>query len=175
LASSSQAAIKVYSGSVDGDGNYVLGKGTIKTEGTESAFWPFEYKALDLCAMPIKMKIGYYVAVHECHKRKIELVQVDCGDIGKGSGDWPCYTDCDNVTVKSNFNIKLGLSLRNKSNIIDKWSAYFKGDFNGNADAGTTNFQVCVDAWKTKLQNSAGKAGSWETVGTLVLTVKPRV
>jgi hypothetical protein len=173
LATSSQAAIEVYTnaGGLNGD----LGKGAIKTEGTESAMWPFEYKALDLCSIPIEMKIGYYVSVHECHKRKIKLVQVDCGDIGKGSGDWPCYSDCESVTVKANFDVKLGLKLANLSNIIKDKRAYFKGDFNGNADAGSTTFEVCVDAWKTRLENSAGSAGSWESVGNLIITVKPRV
>jgi hypothetical protein len=173
LATSAQAAIQAYSGSRDGDGNYVLGKGTVKVEGTESAYWPFQYTTLDLCSMPITMKIGYYVAVHECHKRKIELVQVDCADLEKGSG-WPCYQDCENVTIKSNFEVKLGLSLRNKSPIIDKWAAYIKGDVSV-IGPGSDTITVCVEAWKAKLAHSDATAGSKVKVGDLVITVKPNV
>ena len=179
LATSAQAAISVYSSTRIKDPNgvpigYQLGKGNIKVEGTSSAFWPFEYQALDLCSMPVKMKIGYFVSVKECHKRKIELVQVDCEDMGRGSGDWPCYTDCDNVQITTNFPIKVGVEFRDRSNIIDKYSAYIKGDTSV-LQPGTTTISVCIDAWKAKLQNSGGQAGTWATVGRLVVTVKPSV
>jgi hypothetical protein len=171
LASGSQAALQVYTNDGGLDGGF--GKGAIKTEGTDSVMWPWQYKSLDLCSIPITMKIGYYVAVHECHKRKIELVQVDCADLEKGSG-WPCYQDCESVTIKSNFEVKLGLSLRNKSGIIDKWAAYIKGDVSV-IGPGSDTITVCVEAWKAKLAHSDATAGSKVKVGDLVITVKPNV
>ena len=34
--------------------------------------WPFvEYKALPLCVIPVKMKIGLFVQIEKCHEKKI--------------------------------------------------------------------------------------------------------
>ena len=139
-------------------------------------YWPFEYKALDLCAIPVFMDVGVMVQVNECHKRKIVLKQVECGDIGKSSSaDWPCYTDCETVKVRSNINVVLGLNKdKNDSGVLDQWSAYFK-DGNNTVDglAGWTNIVVCVDAWRTNLYEAA--PGTEVRVGTVTVTVKPAV
>jgi hypothetical protein len=147
-----------------------------------SVYWPFEYKSLDLCVMPIKMKVGIIVQVNKCHQRKIELKQVDCAEISKGSGDFPCYRDCEDVEIRTNFPIKLGLSLREKSSIIKDWSAYFDGGNTLEPGTGWQKVTVCVKAWKTRLWNyndddavSKIAAGSWVEVGKLAITVKPNV
>jgi len=145
----------------------------IKVNDSYDAIWPFEYVALDLCVIPITMEIGYYVEVKDCHKRKIKLVQVDCGDMTKGS-DWPCYQDCEDVTIRSNFEVKLGLSLRNKSAVIDKWAAYIKGDVSV-VGPGENTITVCVEAWQAKLWQANVDAGTTVKVGDLVITVKPNV
>jgi hypothetical protein len=176
LATSAQAlGPEPWTATTDDEGNPVYGKGGIKVDDAYAAIWPFEYKALDLCAIPVYMKVGILVQVHECHKRKIQLIQVPCGDIGKGSGDWPCYRDCDVVKVRANFDVKLGLKLeKNDSGVIDKWSAFFKdGVDTVDALTGWNDITVCVDAWKTQLTNSA--PGNEVRVGTVILTVKPNV
>jgi hypothetical protein len=140
--------------------------------------WPVEYKALDLCVIPVYISIGYFVEVKECHKRKIKLIQVECGDMKKGS-DWPCYADCEDVQVRSNFEAKLGLSLRDKGSMIDKWDAYFKIDDAASSSAtvaaatGWQKVTVCVEAWKAKLLNST--PGTEVKAGNVVITVKPNV
>jgi len=135
--------------------------------------WPFEYKALDLCVIPVYMHVGYFVQVFECHKRKIKLVQVECGDIGKGSGDWPCYKDCEDVKVRSNFEIKLGLRKEKVGSIIDQWSAYFDGDSVVSPSESWQTVTVCVNAWKARLLKTT--PGTEIEVGTVYLTVKPNV
>ena len=62
----------------------------IKVDGSEKVRWPFEYKELKICCMPVKMAIGMWVEVEKCDDKKIILEQVDCGDIGKVGGEFPC-------------------------------------------------------------------------------------
>ena len=134
--------------------------------------WPFEYKALDLCVIPVYMNVGYYVQVEKCNERKIKLVQVECGDMEKGS-DWPCYQDCEDVKVRANFEAKLGLDLRNLTSVIDGKAAYFKGTNIVDASGDWNTITVCVEAWKTKLWENS--PGTQVKVGDLVITVKPNV
>ena len=135
--------------------------------------WPFEYKALDLCVIPVYMNVGYFVQVEKCHERKIKLVQVECGDIGKGGGDWPCYKDCDKVKVRANFEVKLGLKKEKISDVIKEWSAYFNGGDTVDASGNWNEIEVCVDAWKAQLMKHA--PGETVKVGNVILTVKPNV
>ena len=137
--------------------------------------WPFEYKALRLCTIPVYMNVGYYVQVEKCHERKIKLVQVDCEDqrVGKGAGDWPCYYDCENVKIRSNFEAKLGVDKEKIGSVIKDWSAWVTPDVVG-PSAGWQTVSVCVKAWKTELWK-AGNVGKEVRVGTVYLTVKPNV
>ncbi|MHC4168500.1 MAG: hypothetical protein ACYSWQ_16230 [Planctomycetota bacterium] len=142
-------------------------------------FWPFvEYKALDLCVIPVKMEIGVFVQIEKCHDRKIILKQVECGDIGKNAqGDWPCYKGCETIKVRSNFDVKLGLKLNKVGPVIDKWSAEFTGGDTVDGGTGWNSLEICVKAWKAKLyeQEVLGKAGEKFDVGTVTVTVKPNV
>jgi hypothetical protein len=165
-------------------GNEASGKLKIEPE-KMNIFWPFvEYKKLDICIIPIRLEIGIFVEVKDCNKRKIELVQVDCGDIGKGGGDFPCYSDCEDVEIRTNFPITIGTRLIKESNVIDKWTSYYKegDDKKGsvNIDPTGSSWQkvtVCVDAWKARLyeEEHDGTAGKKVNVGKLAITVKPNV
>ncbi len=135
--------------------------------------WPFEYKALDLCVIPVYMHVGYYVQVEKCNERKIKLVQVDCGDIGKGGGDWPCYFDCENVNIRANFEVKLGLKFSTIGSVIDKSDKYFDGGDTVDASGNWNTIKVCVKAWKARLYKNA--PGTEIKVGELTITVKPNV
>jgi hypothetical protein len=134
--------------------------------------WPFEYKALSLCVIPVYMNVGYYVQVEKCNERKIKLEQVECSDMEKGS-DWPCYQDCEDVNIRANFEVKLGTSLQNKTGVIDKMEAYYKGGDIVDASGDWNTITVCVEAWKTKLWEQT--PGSQVKVADLVITVKPNV
>ena len=137
--------------------------------------WPVEYKALDLCVIPVYMHVGYFVDVAECIIA-IKLVQVGCGDIEKGVGDWPCYLDCKTVLIRANFKVKLGLRLeknRAGEDIIGEWDAYFGRSDVIAGDGSWHTKRVCVKAWKARLQNHP--AGEQVRVGKVTLTVKPNV
>jgi hypothetical protein len=147
---------------------------TIKVDnGSYDIGWPFEYKALTICTIPVYMNVGYYVEIDDCDGRKIELQQVDCGDIGKGSGDWPCYLDCETVKFRSNFEVKLGTDLVKIGSVIDSWKAYYDDSDVVGPSTGFVSRKVCVKAWKAKLLNS--DPGKKIKVGELKITVKPNV
>jgi len=137
--------------------------------------WPFEYKALTICEIPVFMNVGYYVQVENCHERKIKLIQVDCTDpvVGKGSGDWPCYYDCENVKIRSNFEVKLGTDKVKIGPVIKDWASSVSPSVVG-PSSGWVTVSVCVKAWNTELWK-AGAVGSEIRVGTIKLTVKPNV
>ena len=137
--------------------------------------WPFEHKALDLCVIPVYMHVGYFVDVAEC-LIGIKLVQVHCGDIDKGTDDWPCYLDCKDVLIRANFEVKLGLRLdKNKvgDDIIGGWDTYFGRKDAIAGDGRWHTIRVCVKAWKVRLQNRS--PGARVRVGKVTVTVKPNV
>jgi len=144
----------------------------IKVNNTDMTIgWPFEYKALTICEIPVYMNVGYYVQVEKCNERKIKLQQVDCADIGKS--DWPCYYDCENVNIRANFEVKLGVDKEKIGSVIDSWEASVTPDVVG-PSSGWSTVSVCVKAWDTELWN-AGEVGKEIRVGTIKLTVKPNV
>jgi len=173
LASTAPAAIEVYYwGAIDKDTG-------VKVDGNEKVFWPYEYKALDICSMPVKMEIGMYVEVQDCTDRKIILKQVDCGDIGKGSGDFPCYNDCEKFSLRANFDVKLGTRLvkaaadEGEDTVMDQWEGYYNGSDVVPGDGKNHEVEVCVRAWKARLWY--GTYGDETVVGTLYVTAKPDV
>jgi len=135
--------------------------------------WPFEFKALDLCSIPVYMNVGFFVQVENCVNKKIELKQVACADIGRNDKDWPCYLDCEDIRVRSNFEVRLGTKLKKEGSVIDKWEAYYDGTDIINPLGDFETVTVCVRAWNAQLFLQA--PGSQVRVGTLVITVKPNV
>ena len=151
------------------------GDPSIKKDGD----WPWTYKAIDLCTMPVYMEVGHFVQLKECNKRKIELVQVDCDSIGKG-GKFPCYSDCEKIEVRANFPAIFGASLKKTSdadsngNILKDTSVYWKDDkyqIDGSI-ADWETLEVCVDAWNAEVWR-AMTADKKIKVGELTINVKP--
>lgn len=136
--------------------------------------WPFTYKAIDLCKMPVYMDIGHFVQMKECNKRELVMKQVDCESIGKGSGDFPCYDGCEEFEVRANFPAVFGGNLSNKSAVFDKVEVYWKdGDNQINGSTGDwEKLTVCVKAWKTQIWKAA-EAKKKQKVADLTITVKP--
>jgi hypothetical protein len=145
----------------------------VKVDGSEKVRWPYEYKALTVCTIPIKMHVGMYVQVKDCKKKKIVLKQVDCGDIGKGGGDFPCYLGCVKFEARANFNVKLGAKLHKDGDTIKDWSSYYNGDDTIPGDGDYHEVELCVKAWKTQIWKAA--PGDEVTVGSVDVTVKPDV
>jgi hypothetical protein len=135
--------------------------------------WPWTYKALDLCKFPVYMDVGHFVQLKECHKREIVLKQVDCESIGKGGGDFPCYTDCEDIEVRANFPAIFGASLSKIGGILTDTSVYWKDDINqisGSADY--EKLTVCMDAWKAEIWKAASPSDKLK-VGEITINVKP--
>lgn len=166
LASVAQAALEEYYFGKDGHK-------MVKVDGSKTVRWPVEYKALKVCAMPVKMSLGMWVEVEKCDDKKIILEQVDCGDIGKGSGDFPCYLDCEKFRVRANFPVQLGTDLSKEGDVINEWEAYYNGDSTVPGDGNFKEVEVCVKAWKARLYK--GAPGDETKVGTLYITAKPQV
>ena len=167
LATSAHAALNP-----SGDKLFVGDHHAVKVDGSEKVRWPYEYKALDVCIIPIKMHVGMYVQVKDCKKKKLVLQQVDCGDIGKGGGDYPCYLGCVTFDVRANFEAKMGANLVKKSGgPIKDWDKYYDGDSVVPGDGDYHSVKVCVKAWKTELYKAT--PGDEVDVGQLHITVKP--
>jgi len=144
----------------------------VKVDGSETIRWPISgYKALTICSIPITMDVGMYVQVVDCGKKKINLTQVDCGDIGKGAGDYPCYLGCVDFDVRANFEVKLGYKLVKDGDIIKNWDAYYDGGDVVPGDGNNHSVKLCVKAWQAQLYKH--EAGDKVPVGSVDITVKP--
>jgi hypothetical protein len=145
----------------------------VKVDGSENVRWPYEYKALTVCTIPIKMHVGMYVQVLDCKKKKIVLQQVDCGDIGQGSDKYPCYLGCVSFSVRANFEVKMGQSLEKVGDVIKDWDCYYDGGDVVPGDGDYHEVKVCVKAWNTAIYEAA--PGDEVDVGKIHITVKPNV
>ena len=143
----------------------------VKVDGSEKVRWPFEYKALPVCIIPIKMHVGMYAQVKDCKKKKLILQQVDCGDIGKGAGDYPCYLGCVSFDIRANFEVKMGANLVKVGPTIKDWNWYYDGDDVVPGDGDYHSVKCCVRAWKTIIYKAT--PGDEVDVGILHVTVKP--
>lgn len=136
--------------------------------------WPWTYKALDLCKMPIYLDVGHYVKLKECHKREIKLKQVDCESIGKGSGDFPCYDGCEEFQVKANFPAIFGGEIDKIGPVIKEKAVYFKDDIKqiSGSTGDWEKLEICIKLWKTEIWKAAEPDDKLH-VGDLRITVKP--
>jgi len=169
LASVAQAALEEYY--FGRDANKM-----VKVDGNQKVRWPFEYKELVVCTMPVKMSLGMWVEVEKCDDKKIILEQVDCGDIGKGSGDFPCYLDCEKFKVRANFEVNLGANLvKNDAGnaVIGDWGTYYNSGEIVPGDGDWHEAEVCLKTWKAKLYK--GTPGDEVVLGSLQITAKPNV
>jgi hypothetical protein len=103
-----------------------------------------------------------------------KLVQVDCTDIGRNSGDFPCYSDCEVIEVRANFPAIFGASLAKIGPILQDTSVYWTDD--NNQISGSTGdwekLTICLDAWNAEIWRAAEPAEN-ATVGEITINVKP--
>jgi hypothetical protein len=168
LVSVAPAEISPGSGTTAGSDNQPAN--VVKRDGD----WPWTYKAIDLCVMPVYMDVGHYVQLEKCGDRKIELKQVACETIGKNVGDhFPCYSDCEAFKVRANFKAIFGGELKNKLGWIKDTKVWWKDDINQiQGTGGWETLNVCVDMWKAEIWNSGAQDHKMK-VADLHITVKP--
>lgn len=146
--------------------------------------WPFEYIYVDLCDnIKIFMDVGYFVQMEKCGDYKIKLKQVDCDSIGKSNtGDFPCYEDCETITIRANFEAKLGGDVESIVSWFDDGNTkVVYGDCGEGCvpdivppDGNWYEKKVCVRAWDVKIWKAQDSQGQNEAhVGWLTVTVKP--
>ena len=176
LATSAHAALTEYYDRIGNDD-------MVKVDGSETVRWPYEYKALVVCTIPVKMHVGMYVQVKDCKKKSLILQQVDCGDMSDATGgvvtrkssDYPCYHNCVSFSVRANFDVKLGAEFVQSGDIItgSNWKAYYKGDDFVPGDGDYKSVTACLAAWKSVIWKAS--PGDKVSVGSLQITVKPDV
>jgi hypothetical protein len=132
--------------------------------------WPWTYKAIDLCVMPVYMDVGHYVQMKECHKREVKVKQIDC----PSGREFPCYSGCEEFEVRANFPAIFGGDLENLHAVIKEKEVWWKDD--DNQISGSTGdwekLEVCVDFWETEIWK-ASQPDDELKVADLHITVKP--
>jgi hypothetical protein len=135
--------------------------------------WPVEYKKVEICRIPIWMEVGYYVEIDGCDEAEIMLEQVDCAEIGRSAGDWPCYYGCAKVSIRTNFQAEIDGDVSHSG-----WDMDHKEKFNGveplvlAGDGAWHEVEACVQAYNVKLMGEH-PAGTPEEIGYLKVQVKP--
>jgi hypothetical protein len=160
-------------GTPTGGGDYTA----LKVDGQYDSpiYWPFEinYKPLAVCSIPVYMQVGMYVQVDKCKDKKIILVQKNCGDLGVDADKYPCYWGCVDLSMRSNFDVKVDGDFHQSGDIItgDNWDAYCDGTDVIPGDGDWHGVTLCLKAWSAALYSAT--PGDEVSVGTLDVTVKP--
>ncbi|MHC4533341.1 MAG: hypothetical protein ACYS6K_05255 [Planctomycetota bacterium] len=108
------------------------------------------------CMYPVYPDAGYYVEIKDCDLRKLNLVQVDCEDIGKSAEDFPCFTGCEEIELRANFPATFGAMSSRIGPILNNRSTFWKDD--DNQIDGTGDWEkltVCMNAWKAEILMAA--------------------
>jgi len=128
---------------------------------------------IDLCTFPASMEVGPYVQI----KRKIELKQVACSEIGQEAKDkFPCYKGCDVIEVRTNFPAILNASL-NKSggdeDMLKEFNLYWENGVNTiQGDTGDwEKFKLYLEAWDVEIWKFTGGT---DKVGEITIDVRPK-
>ncbi len=127
---------------------------------------------VEIVTFPASMEGGHYVQI----KRKIELKQVTCSEIGQAYDKFPCYKGCDVIEVRTNFPAILTASL-NKSggdeDMLKEINLYWENGVNTiQGDTGDwEELRLFLEAWDVDLYKSA--VGTVK-VGEITIKVKPK-
>jgi hypothetical protein len=142
---------------------------------TEEEKWV--YKPIDICKFPVYMDVGHYVQLKECHKRKIELKQVDCREISisEANRKFPCYKGSDVISVRANFPAILNASLDKsggKEDMLKEVNLYWENDINiiRGCTGDWEELKLCLEVCDAKLYKFA--PGTVE-VGEITIQVRP--
>ncbi len=131
--------------------------------------WPTSYIAQELTDIPVLMDIGYWVFIKDQDKLKIKLSQT--GSQGSNTGQHQ-YEGCTNVTVQSNFDLKLSCSIASNGAVGGDYSCSVTPS---TLPTGGGTVSVCAKLVKANL-GSAGLVGGQKDlrVATVTLKVAPQ-
>jgi len=126
--------------------------------------WPSQYIDQDLCVIPVKMDVGFWIKVNSCKDLVLKLKQVE---IHKYSGTL-------DVSIVSNVNIKMSVSWSKDSsvNLGGYSSSAGISPSTLNAPGGTATISLTLSS--VDLSNLVGGTNCLQ-VGTITLKVAPNV
>ena len=108
------------------------------------------------CMSPVYTDVGYYVKLKDCDLRKLNLVQIDCEDIGKSAEDFPCFAGCEDIEVRANFPAIFGGRLTKIGPILTNVSVFWNDDINKIDGTGDwEKLTICMNAWKAEILMAA--------------------
>ena len=134
-----------------------------------------KYKPIDLCKFSVNMDVGHYVELKECNKRKIELKQVQCEEIGQANDKFPCYKGSDVIQVRANFPAIFNATIDKSSGdeeILEDVNLYWENGVNTiqGCTGGWEELTLCLEAWGVDLWKF--NVGTVK-VGEITIGVKP--
>jgi hypothetical protein len=130
----------------------------------ESYNWPATYDYQDICVIPVRMDVGFWIKVNGCKDLRINLKQVE---IHK-------YSGCVDVSINSNVNIRLSTSWAKKDGVDLGGYGNSTSVTPNTLDAPGGTVTVCVTLTSVNRQNLQGGQNCFE-VGTVTLRVRPNV
>jgi hypothetical protein len=115
---------------------------------TEEAW---KYHPIAICKLPVSMEVGHYVQLKACHKRKIELKQVDCPE----GRDFPCYQGSEVIEVRANFPAIFNATIDKSSGdeeILEEVNLYWENGVNTiQGCIGWEELTLCLETWGVDL------------------------
>ena len=127
----------------------------------ESYNWPAVYESQDICVIPVKMDVGFWIKVNNCKDLVLNLKQVS---IHK-------YSGTVDVTIVSNVNIALSVSYSQTANIGGSGNPTVSPN---TLDAPGGTVTVSLTRNDVDLSQVAGGQNSLQ-IGTVTLKVRPNV
>lgn len=127
----------------------------------ESYNWPAEYKYQDICAIPVRMDVGFWIKVSGCKDKRLNLKQVSIHQ----------YSGSVDVSISCNVNIELATYYTGKVD-VGGWSESSVSPSTLNSPGGTATISVALH--DVDLSKLAGGTNCLE-VGTVTLQVRPNV
>jgi hypothetical protein len=136
----------------------------------ESYSWPAEYKYVDICIIPIKMDVGFWVKVENCKDLVIKLKQDHITE----------YSGCKKVKVFSNVSVEFTYSIKKlgaegiDALVPGNYSATITPSILEDPAPGGKEIEICVKLKDANLTKVLGGQNNLK-VAELTLKVRPNV
>jgi hypothetical protein len=149
--------------------------GEFKVDGLWPATVTITYTPQVICKIPVYIKVGMFIQIKNCDKKKIVMEQVNCN---QGQG-FPCYKGCVDLEIRSNFDAKLSLSRSTIGSIVgnNNWKAYFTDGGPASStwlvtgDGSPNLVQLCAEAWDANIYGAL--PGSETQIGEISILAVP--
>jgi len=135
----------------------------------ESYNWPAEYKFVDVCVIPVKMEVGYWIKVNGCKDKVLILKQTE---IHKYAGQVTVNIETNvNLEIKASWSKASGMPTINQ----DVLTVNGVGTATLNAPGGDIVIFLKVKDVDLKGFNVDTQVGKCIQIGTVTIQVRPKV